>query len=149
MEEEIKCPYCGENIKSEAKKCYHCGEWIEKPQEELTLTPTTEVTITKEKSGSSDWMYYELIGIGGLIWGLTDSWVWGIVVALGGIILMQIPLLGYVLCWILGIIWGIIIGGFSGYFIDNYTIGGIIGVIVGFAIAGAHLKARKKSMTEE
>lgn len=28
MSDSIKCPYCAEDIKPDAKKCKHCGEWL-------------------------------------------------------------------------------------------------------------------------
>lgn len=34
------CPYCGEEIKAEAKKCKHCGEWLVKEREKVTSAPT-------------------------------------------------------------------------------------------------------------
>ena len=45
MEEIIKCPFCGEEIFAEAKKCKHCGEWLDKdhPREvELDEDPDSE-----------------------------------------------------------------------------------------------------------
>ena len=30
MEETKLCPFCGQEIKSSAKKCIHCGKWLEK-----------------------------------------------------------------------------------------------------------------------
>ena len=167
MEEEMQCPYCGETIKSVAKKCRYCGEWLEEAREtpkvssssnteshvelrqsvDLDGNLTTEyVVVEKEREKSSDtpdWMYYEMCGIGGMTWGLTDSWVWGLIVAIGGMVLLQIPVLSYILCYVLGVAWGILAGGLSGYYLENTTLGGIIGVVIGLAVIAIHINARK------
>lgn len=42
-----KCPYCGEEIKAEAKKCRYCGEWLEQESHQI---PTPTPTETSEES---------------------------------------------------------------------------------------------------
>lgn len=42
MEETKRCPYCGEEILTTAKKCRHCGEWLEnKPGAHAQLSART------------------------------------------------------------------------------------------------------------
>lgn len=52
MNDTKKCPYCGEEIKSVAKKCRHCGSW---------LNETTTASV-KPNSSSSDNKKYLIIG---------------------------------------------------------------------------------------
>lgn len=37
MEEMKTCPYCGKQIKLEAKKCKYCGEWLQEQQDNRAL----------------------------------------------------------------------------------------------------------------
>ena len=41
MAETKQCPFCGEEININAKKCKHCGEWLEETQTEVEEQPET------------------------------------------------------------------------------------------------------------
>ncbi|MBE6287232.1 MAG: DUF805 domain-containing protein [Mediterranea massiliensis] len=49
MERTKKCPYCGEEVLTEALKCKHCGEWLNK---EVTSSDL------QQKGRSSGFFYY-------------------------------------------------------------------------------------------
>jgi uncharacterized protein (DUF983 family) len=38
MEEVKRCPYCGEEVLTVAKKCKHCGEWLDKSANDAIST---------------------------------------------------------------------------------------------------------------
>lgn len=58
----MKCPYCGEEILTVAKKCKHCGEWLEDREYEEEEVDTV-IEDEPESDDDSNWEWlYEIIG---------------------------------------------------------------------------------------
>lgn len=45
------CPYCSEEIKAQAKKCKHCGEFLDKELKNNRNTQTETKVVVEQKRG--------------------------------------------------------------------------------------------------
>lgn len=135
-ESQIKqCPYCGEDISINAKKCKHCGEWLEEkpqtvnkavaqpqpttqPAPQLASQPQVIVNQYERKSNG--------VGTAGFILSLicaTMSWLPGVNVFFW--------VLGLLLSFI-GLFWkprGLAIAGFLISIIDIVLIAAVLGTV--------------------
>jgi len=98
MSETIACPYCAEQIQTDAKKCKHCGEWLSEPSKTTKggsmgrgSADARAVAKGIKQHKLQEGIYKFLVFIAlviGLFVGLgTNSWWWGIGVGFGLVLL--------------------------------------------------------------
>lgn len=198
--ETVSCPYCGEDIRANAKKCKHCGEWLaegivnseagrgdyvpavrptaEQPairnqdnhaagqavatpsnatglsnnivvnvQNTNVVEQTQTVVVQESKESAPGWIIGEMwLFAAGIGWAMS-SWLWFFGLGIGLTILLMIPFVGALLCYIVGAAWGVLAGAICAG-IWNPTVGWIVGIIVAILSISFHIEARKKNMEE-
>lgn len=106
---------------------------------------TIVVEHTSSGGSAPDWIFTEMWLIaGGIGWSL-HSWLWFFGLGIGLSILLMIPFLGAVLCWLIGAAWGILAGAIC-YNIWGTTAGWIGGIIVALIAGYIHLEARQENI---
>lgn len=202
-EEMISCPYCGESIRPNARKCRYCGEWLaegivnstpaggplvptasdlpaQQPVQpaqpvqapaaavapgfvaagsannvvvnvqnivQQTQEQTVVVESSEKDSDSHGWIVTEIWLIAAGIGFAMKSWLWFFGLGIVLTIMLVIPFLGAVLCWLLGATWGLFAGAVCAA-IWNTATGWVVGILVAIGAIYCHLEARQKNMDE-
>lgn len=111
------------------------------------LEQSQTVVVPESQESAPAWIIGEMwLLAAGIGWGL-GSWVWFFVAGIGLTILLMIPFIGALLCYLVGACWGLLAGVFCAG-LWNPTAGWIIGFIVALLSISFHIEAREKNMEE-
>ncbi len=121
-------------------------------QQNQTVEQNVEQTVVVSGgSGSSEapgWIYTEMWCIAAGMGFALKSWWWFLGIGVVGCLLLMVPLIGALMCVILGLAWGILAGALGAAFFST-SAGWVIGILVGVGAIYGHLEARKQNMEEE
>lgn len=162
IKEKKECPYCGEEILITAKKCKHCGEWLDINNEGVNLDNSQLQGDTYEslndnykkqntlgnafqKDGyneeNKNALPVQFIIISIILGIYYKSWWVGIGTFIGLSILIILPYVGNIICFLLSILYARIGYELGSYFFTN-NVGWVIAFITGFGSLGINLNSK-------
>ena len=68
------------------------------------------VTVEHRSTSSSGWLWFEIFGVAGGVWGLTGHWWAGLITLIALGVALQIPVIGTLICVVLGCGLGLLAG---------------------------------------
>lgn len=102
----IKCPYCGEEIRPDAKKCKHCGEWLDesaRPNQSVCNEPV----IIERPASQPQSDFKQNIVIQNEVKKSNGLGTAGFIFSLLGLIFSWVPVGGWII-WVFGFLFSFI-----------------------------------------
>ena len=78
--------------------------------QETNVSQEQTVTVEHRSTSSSGWLWFEILGVAGGVWGLTGHWWAGLITLIALGVALQIPVIGTLICVVLGCGLGLLAG---------------------------------------
>ena len=78
--------------------------------QETNVSQEQTVIVEKRGNSSSGWLWFEIFGVAGGVWGLTGHWWAGLITLIALGVALQIPIIGTLICVVLGCGLGLLAG---------------------------------------
>lgn len=78
--------------------------------QETNVSQEQTVIVEKRGNSSSGWLWFEIFGVAGGVWGLTGHWWAGLITLIALGVALQIPVIGTLICVVLGCGLGLLAG---------------------------------------
>ena len=102
-------PYTGQPAQPGAMQQPVINIQVAQPQE-TNVSQEQTVIVEKRGNSSSGWLWFEIFGVAGGVWGLTGHWWAGLITLIALGVALQIPIIGTLICVVLGCGLGLLAG---------------------------------------
>lgn len=102
-------PYTGQPVQPGAMQQPVINIQVAQSQE-TNVSQEQTVIVEKRSSSSSGWLWFEIFGVAGGVWGLTGHWWAGLITLIALGVALQIPVIGTLICVVLGCGLGLLAG---------------------------------------
>ncbi len=102
-------PYTGQPAQSGAMQQPVINIQVAQSQE-TNVSQEQTVIVEKRGNSSSGWLWFEIFGVAGGVWGLTGHWWAGLITLIALGVALQIPIIGTLICVVLGCGLGLLAG---------------------------------------
>lgn len=107
--------------------------------QETNVSQQQTVVVTGSKS-SSGRLWLELLGVSGTVWGITGHWWAGLITLIVLGIATQIPIIGTIICIVLGCGMGLLAGAVSAVCGAPTWACWVIGIVAAIAMTGINIQ---------